>query len=227
MVADTRLHESDRFQLTKDPYQFMEEAMSTKVAEQVEETGSAGNARLAEKAGLVEKTLLSSFLRTAREDADLSADGAALLTGIPRDRLLRIEIGAASPSASELDDLCRTYECDIDAGLPDKEFLPRLPSRAFVDEDILVLGQCQIPVTRPNTDILNSIAIAIRTMRQLSDDVPITLRVAEIPTIASVLDVGCDGLAVDLVDAFRITGSHSLELVAAFRQAKPATSREA
>lgn len=166
-----------------------------------------------------EVALLSSFLRTAREDASFTIEDAAHAVGIDQERLARIEIGATSPTADELNELCIAYECDIDSIPQADDFLPRLPSRAFVDGDLLILGPLVIPlVTEPaNSEILGDVAGAIRQMRRLDPEAPVHLRKSEIPMIAEAIDLACANLPLEIAKTLRISAVESYELVEALK----------
>ncbi len=168
-----------------------------------------------------ETALLSSYLRQAREEANYTIDDAAHDSGIEQERLARFEIGVASPTASELDTLCSLYECDVDSLPTADDFLPRLPSRAHVDGDLLILGPMVVPLgdDMSNREILDGAAAAIRKMRRLTTDAPVHLRKSEIPLIASVLDLSSESIALDVAKALRVSAVDSLALVDAFRAA--------
>lgn len=176
-----------------------------------------------------EGALLSSFLRSSREQADLTIRDAADRSDIDCEHLARIEIGAASPTAEELDRLCALYECDVDSVDSGGEFLPQLPSRAHRNGEWLLLGPVVISLEDANTndDILDAVGRAVRQVRSLDGDAAVHIRRSEIPMIASLLNLECESLPVTIARTLRLSVVNSYELVEAMRDSlepeKPST----
>ena len=139
---------------------------------------------------------------------------------IDSEQLARIEIGAASPTAEELDRLCELYDCDVDSAHAGGGFLPQLPSRAYRNGEWLLLGPVVISLEDANTneDILDAVCRAVRQMRSLDQDAAVHIRRSEIPMIASLLDLDCDNLPVTITQTLRLSVVNSYELVDAMRE---------
>ncbi len=166
-----------------------------------------------------ESALLSSFLRSAREETNFTIEQAAADAHIESERLARIEIGAASPTSEELDALCEAYGCDIDSTPASATFLPQLPSRAHRNGEWFMIGPVIVSLedATTNGEILDAVGRAIRRLRSLGDDAAVHPRASELPLIASVLDLECEGLPIAITQSLRLSVVKSYELVDAMR----------
>lgn len=161
-------------------------------------------------------TFVSKVLRDARLGVGIELARVSLLCSIDTQRLRRIELGAIAPDAEELERLCCFYGCDIDRA---QGVLPRLPARAKVEDGILHVGSSEVHVHPDQTNFtkLYAIASCLRAMRGLADDAAVNIRIAEVVTVGSVLDLEDEGLLADLVMTLKITASAAAELLDGFQ----------
>ncbi len=137
--------------------------------------------------------LLAEAAATARSLVGYSIDGAAALLGLPGPVLEDIERGRSPLS----DDLRARLEESYGVNLNDvvrkrPDFHPRTPMAYDATRGILRVGTLGVRFRLgldTNDDLLRGVSTAIRRQRRLPPSVPLRLRAADIPVLASLLDV--------------------------------------
>lgn len=161
------------------------------------------------------------ILEKARRRLHYSPEAVCRELGIAQLELDSIESGLRSPSPSVARQLAEFYGIDPERLDPTKK-AERVSGRDSAEQDLLYLGHAVVNLTGTNgsnADVLLRMATTMRSIRNLHEQAPLTIRDDELDVISSVLDMEDPRIATDLAATFQLSSREAGELAARLRQA--------
>ncbi len=169
---------------------------------------------------------LGHALETTRRAAGYSKGAAALRLGVTLRELDHYETGIRTPSVVTLGRIARLYDVELER-FAARPYVPRVPPRIDRLSRTLTMGWVVIDLSpideNPddrNAYLLGALADALRAMRTLTEAQPVYLRRAELPLLATLLDIDHRELPLLIMRHLSLTLTESTQLVAALKQAR-------
>ncbi len=180
-----------------------------------------------EQRRLATQASIGAALEKARRRIGLSLETAAAELRLTERNLDHYEAGIRTPSPGMLLEMADLYGTKVEA-FGRRDPAPRLPPHIDYESETLWIGWTPISLSAGSADnahVIRSLAAAIRSMRSLSESKPVYLREAEIPLIASLLDLDDVDLPTVLMKFLGLTYIESEDLVQAMRADDLETTR--
>lgn len=169
---------------------------------------------------------LGHSLEINRKAAGYSKGAAALRLGITIRELDHYETGVRTPSVVTLSKIAALYDVELER-FAARPYVPRVPPRIDRLSRTLTIGWMNIDLSpiddnpaERNEYLLGALADALRAMRTLTPAQPVYLRRAELPLLATLLDIDDLDMPVAIMRYLGLTLAEASDLVASLKQAR-------
>ncbi len=163
---------------------------------------------------------VGAILERTRRRLGYATETVARELWISKRELDNFEAGLATPPADVTERLAEFY------GIDPRRLEPGQGAERVADDqsdhEILYLGWAAVDLSETdgsNVEILSKMASTMRSLRDVHEDAPLTIRGDELAVISSVLDMDDPTVVTDLASTFRLTNREAAELAARLRHA--------
>ncbi len=200
-------------------------ASKRRAVDSAAESGSVSSLVQGTSTRSASQTLGDTLART-REEAEFSKGAAALRLGISLRELDHYEAGIRTPSVVTLGHLAALYNVATEH-FAVRTQTPRVPPRIDRINRTLTIGWMVIDLSpidadpaERNTYLLGALGDSLRAMRTLTPAQPVYLRKAELPLLATLLDIDDADLTTVIMRHLALTLAEACDLVISLKQAR-------